>query len=159
MDETAPPSAQRRAFDPGAVVASVLTAYAAVYVAWLAIGHANAALLDKVSSLAFIPMNAMMIAVAWRAAARRGDDPALRRAMALIGASFATVLVANAVTYAEFRGTDSGDSWVNVLFLPAYPGLLAALLALPRARRTPHELRKYVFDLTTVVLGCGLAVW
>lgn len=159
MDQAVSGETPHRRFDVGVLVASLMTVYAAVYSAWLVFGGASMADQDMVSSLAFIPMNALTMCLAWLAAWRRSDEPAVRRAMLFTGVSYAAMLLANYTQYVFFRGAYTDDSWVNIFYFPVYAGLLAALLSMPRARRTPLEFRKYAFDLATILLGCGLAVW
>ena len=149
--------------DPATILAIGLVAYAIVYVAYIGTAPAASVIRQAILLLAFLPMNAGMVALAWIAASRVPADgmAGLRRALWLTGVGFLGVLAGNIgrFLYVHLLHRDPNDAWVNLPYLLLYACWLVALLALPRARRLRAERRKFLYDAATILLGIGIAVW
>jgi diguanylate cyclase (GGDEF)-like protein/PAS domain S-box-containing protein len=134
-----------------------------MYVLYIGSAPADSVFRQAILLLAFLPMNAGIVALAWVTATRipRDGNAGLRRAMELTGLGFLGVLIGNVgrFLYAHWLHQDPGDAWVNLPLLLLYPCWLVALLALPRARRMQAERQKFLYDAATTLLGVGLAVW
>ena len=148
---------------PATLLAIGVTVYAAAYLGWLGTAPADSVVRQAILLLAFLPMNAGLVLLAWRASLRvtPESNPGLNRAFELTGAGFLAVLAGNGLRflYVHALHADPDDAWVNLPYLLLYPCWLAALLALPRARREHLERRKFLLDATTVLVSVGLAVW
>ena len=149
--------------DPTTILAIGLTLYAIVYVAYIGTAPAESVIRQAILLLAFLPMNAGIVALAWIAAHRvAGEGMAgLRRALVLTGIGFLGVLAGNIgrFLYVHALHRDPDNAWVNLPYLLLYATWLVALLALPRARRLGAERRKFLYDAATILLGIGIAVW
>jgi diguanylate cyclase (GGDEF)-like protein/PAS domain S-box-containing protein len=149
--------------DPATGLAIGLTLYAVMYVAYIGTAPADSVVRQAILLLAFLPMNAGMVALAWIASRRVAAEgmAGLRRALSLTGMGFLGVLAGNIgrFLYVHALHRDPDDAWVNLPYLVLYPCWLIALLALPRARRLDVERRKFLYDATTILAATGLAVW
>ncbi len=149
--------------DSANLLAVGVTAYAAWYALYLGAMPIDTLAGRLLLVSGFVPINVGIIALTWITASRipRDGHMGLRRALELIALGFVAGLVGTLarLAYAYGLHRDPSDAWVNLPMLLLYPCWLAALLALPRARRIEAERRKFLYDATTILLAVGLVVW
>jgi diguanylate cyclase (GGDEF)-like protein/PAS domain S-box-containing protein len=156
-----PPPAPRERRDWAAPFPFLVIIYAIVYIALRAMGLGGDAFRSIIARLGFLPLNASVVALAWRASRTPGIDPRAATALRYIADAFLCILAGNAVSIyvGMVLHGNPGDSWANVFYFAIYPLLLAGLLSFPRTRRQPHEHRKFLLDAAAVLLGGGIAIW
>ena len=147
--------------DLGVTIPILSVLYTVSYIAWYAIEANGSPLRHVLARLVFLPLNAATVVLAWRASRKPSAHPRTRRALRLVTAAYASVLVGNIVSFyvGMEMGGDPGASWINILYFPFYPLVLLALLTFPLARREQHERRKFLLDTAAVLLGGGIAIW
>jgi diguanylate cyclase (GGDEF)-like protein/PAS domain S-box-containing protein len=146
--------------DWGNALPFLIAAYALVYL-WLMSRAQTSLWAQIVRALAFLPMNAAVATLAFRASQRSSTDPRIRRALRFIGIAFTCVFVGNVTAFYskyEQNGNPLAD-WTNVLYFGFYSFGLAGLLSMPLARRVRNEYWKFMVDAGTVIVGGGLAIW
>jgi diguanylate cyclase (GGDEF)-like protein/PAS domain S-box-containing protein len=147
---------------PTRALAIAATIWAVVYPVCLALAYRQGAPRPFIANVAFVPMNVLFATVA-AIVAYRPPDRRLRRAFALLAATWTAVVIGNICKFIfvlRYPHVDWSDSWwVNLPFLATYPVVVVALLSFPLARRAHLERRKFFFDAVTVLLGGGLAIW
>ncbi|HEV7703989.1 MAG TPA: PAS domain-containing protein, partial [Gemmatimonadaceae bacterium] len=112
-------------------------------------------------ALAFLPMNAGVATLAFRASLGADTDPRMRRALRLISYAFGSVLLGNVMAF-YWKFEQNGNplaAWTNVPYFGLYVFGLAGLISMPLARRMQNEYWKFMLDSGTVVVSGGLAIW
>ena len=140
---------------------TVLTAvYGLVYLVWERAGWGGPELRDLISNAAFMPLNLAVIVLTALAARHASLDPGVRRALRLISAGSAAVLIGNAISVWYLRSGESPVvSWADPFYLADTFLILFALLCFPLARHTRSERWKFVLDAAMVVIGGAVAIW
>jgi signal transduction histidine kinase len=116
--------------------------------------------LAPLTDVAFMPMNALLIALAVRAG-RRMAYPKLRDGWLFIAAAGASLMVGNLTTAYEVMvlGTRSFPGWADVWFLACQPLMFLAVLRFASASGGQSERAKFWLDLAAVLGGASLLVW
>jgi diguanylate cyclase (GGDEF)-like protein/PAS domain S-box-containing protein len=145
---------------PRLVVSACTIASALGYLLWLRLSGADAAQRGVVTAALFIALDAVLVALFWRASAGGALVPRTKRALRLLAGTAGLGLVGRTLVLASLlAGTGSANGSVADLFLLAiYPVTLAAFLAFPTAARTTDRW-KLVFDAGMVISGVGAALW
>jgi diguanylate cyclase (GGDEF)-like protein/PAS domain S-box-containing protein len=152
---------RRRTLPPVGPVAFLTAVYCLAYLFWERSGIGSAGLRDLVGNAAFMPLNATLATLCFRASTRMVLDPGVRRALRIMGIGSVSVLVGNTISvyYVLVRGESPAVSWADLFYLSDSLLLLAALLAFPLTRRIHLEWWKFVLDATMVVVGGGVIIW
>ncbi len=140
------------------LLAASLIAYAGLYATWLLLGWGGEDLQTVIADAIFLPLGALVVAIAVRAA-RGSTDARIRRAWSLFAASFLAYAIGDAVWFhiEVVQGTDvPSPSIADIGYLAFYPLLVAGLLILPRDRR-PERVR--LLDLAIVCASVAAATW
>ncbi|MDB4898940.1 MAG: diguanylate cyclase [Gemmatimonadetes bacterium] len=132
--------------------------YALAYLLWSRFGGASNGVRELMSEGVFLPLIGTLAVVDLAAARRAG--PALRRALYLLAATAALLVVGNLVVVGTLltRGKVPSASLADVCYVAGYPLTLLALISIPGFRRTSDRW-KLVCDGGMVLAGSGLALW
>jgi diguanylate cyclase (GGDEF)-like protein/PAS domain S-box-containing protein len=136
-----------------------LLAYAALYLSWIVFRWGGEELQLVIADGIFMPLGALVIVIAVRAA-RISQDRAVRRAWWLFAASFAAYAFGDLVWFLieVVRGQEvPTPSLADVGYLAFYPLLALGLLALPRTQHRSD--RALLLDFGIVCTGCAAAIW
>jgi diguanylate cyclase (GGDEF)-like protein len=141
------------------VLGLALLAYGALYLSWLVLGWGGADLQLVIADGVFIPLGALVVALAVRAA-HTSQDAAVRRAWWLLAASFSAYALGDLVWFfmEVVQGAEIPTlSLADLGYLAFYPLLVLALLSLPRTQHRSD--RALLLDLGIVCTGCAVVVW
>ena len=143
----------------GAAFATAL--YAVLYLVWERSNWGSATVRDLIGNVAFMPINLGVMALFVLASQRDILDPAVRRALLLLGLGGATVFTGNAIStgYVLTLHDSPPVSWADLFYLSDSLLTLTALLSFPLARRTRLERWKFLLDAAMVLVGGGVAIW
>ncbi len=141
------------------VLGLALLAYGALYLSWLVLGWGGADQQVAIADGIYIPLGALVVAIAVRAAHTSGDR-AVRRAWWLLAAAFTSYAIGDLIWF--FIEVVQGHvvptpSLADLGYLAFYPFLILALLSLPRTQHRSD--RALLLDLGIVCTGCAAAVW
>jgi diguanylate cyclase (GGDEF)-like protein/PAS domain S-box-containing protein len=156
---TVPPNGDGKPFPLWTIAVAL---YGAIYVVWIGYGTPDATPLGRaLLNAVFIPLASIGVLLFYRAGRKQTSNPMLRRALLLVATSFGATGIGNAIWFAQatWGGKDPTHSWANIAYFVNYGLLLAALLSLPRARRSRVEWWKFALDAATVTVGGGIAIW
>src|SRR5207247_164575 len=114
-----------------------------------------------ISDLAPLPLEALSVFLAVRAARMRTLDRRVRWAWLFVAASFGTYLAGDLIwTWFEVvRDVSPFPSIADLCYLGFYPFLLAGLLRFPVSARSRAENIRLMLDVAIVVLSGGMTVW
>jgi len=151
----------RNAFPPVGPVALCTAIYGLTYLFWERSGLGSAGLRDLVGNIGFMPLNATLAVLCFLASGRMVLDPAVRRALRILGIGSLSVLIGNgiSVAYVVMSGDSPAVSWADPFYLADSLLLLTALLSFPLSRRIHLEWWKFVLDAAMVLVGGGVLVW
>jgi diguanylate cyclase (GGDEF)-like protein/PAS domain S-box-containing protein len=155
------PGAPPRPVFPVGTFALLTALYAAAYLFWERSAWGSPELRDLLGNVAFMPLNAGVVALFALASRRRILDPGVRRALRLLATGSAMVFIGNAISvwYVEVLHSNPPVSWADPFYLSDSLLTVAALLAFPLARRTRLERWKFVLDAAMVLVGGAVAIW
>jgi diguanylate cyclase (GGDEF)-like protein/PAS domain S-box-containing protein len=142
-------------------VALITAAYCGAYAAYQLSGLGSPAARDVMSEVAFLPLDAGLAIVCLLASRRSSLHPGVRRALRLLALSSSVVFCGNLVSlgYKVLWHESPAVSLADAFYLSDYLIILAALLAFPGARHSPHERWQFALDAAMVLLGSGVAIW
>jgi diguanylate cyclase (GGDEF)-like protein/PAS domain S-box-containing protein len=145
---------------PRLVVTACTIASALAYLLWLRLSGADAAQRSVVTAALFIAVDAVLVALFWRASARSALAPRTRRALRLLAGAAGLGLVGRTIVLSSLlAGTRSVNGSIADLFLLAiYPLTLVAFLSFPTGARTTDRW-KLLLDAGMVISGVGAALW
>jgi diguanylate cyclase (GGDEF)-like protein/PAS domain S-box-containing protein len=154
-------TAGRQSLPPVGPVALFTAVYGLAYLFWERSGIGSDAFRDFVGNAGFMPLNATLAVLCFLASGKAVLDPAVRRALRLLGIGSLSVLVGNSISvaYVVMRGDSPAVSWADLFYLADSLLLLAALLAFPLSRRIHLEWWKFVLDAAMVLVGGGVLIW
>jgi diguanylate cyclase (GGDEF)-like protein/PAS domain S-box-containing protein len=136
-----------------------LLAYGLLYLSWLFLRWGGPELQLAIADGIFMPLGALVVAIAVRAA-WTSPDAAIRRAWWLFAAAFAAYAFGDLVWFSievVLGATVPTPSLADVGYLAFYPLLVLGLLALPRTQHRGD--RAMLLDFGIVCTGCAAAVW
>jgi diguanylate cyclase (GGDEF)-like protein/PAS domain S-box-containing protein len=147
--------------DWGGLLAIALTAYVAVFVAWLVVRWPFGDQVVLIDNLGFLPMSIAGAVLAWRAASHGNLDRRTRRAWLVLGVGFASFWLGDVLWlyYENIRGTAPFPSFADAGYLAYYPLIFLGLLLFPAAPRRGGQVLKFWLDSMTVLLGGGMVIW
>ena len=146
---------------PVGSVAFATALYALFYLMWEQSGWGSATVRAIVGNVAFMPINLTVLTLFALASKREILDPAVRRALRLLGLGGATVFIGNAIStgYVLTLHDSPPVSWADLFYLSDSLVTLTALLSFPLARRTRLERWKFLLDGAMVLVGGAVAIW
>jgi diguanylate cyclase (GGDEF)-like protein/PAS domain S-box-containing protein len=146
--------------NPSLPASATVVACAAAYLLWLRVSGAGSAARAAVVGALFIGLDALLVALFWRAARRAAHGPQLGRALRLLAATAAVARLGRAILlYGILAGRPVGaPSAADLFLLVSYPLTLAALLSFPVGGRTTGRW-KLPLDAGMVLAGAGVALW
>jgi len=146
---------------PAVTVTLLTVCYALVYLIWERGDWGSAEVRDLVGNVAFMPLNLGVVVLNALASRRAVLDPGVRRALRLLAAGGALVLIGNAISvwYLTVAHQNPPVSWADPFYLSDSLLTLAALLSFPLARRTQLERWKFGLDAAMVLVAGGVAIW
>ncbi len=146
---------------PVGSVALATAIYAVLYLVWERSGWGSATVRDIVGNVAFMPINLTVLTLFALASRQEILDPAVRRALRLLGLGGATVFIGNAIStgYVLALHDSPPVSWADPFYLTDSLLTLTALLSFPLARRTRLERWKFLLDAAMVLVGGAVAIW
>ncbi len=147
--------------DWGGLLALGLTAYVAVFAAWLFVRWPWGEHVVLIDNLAYLPMSAAAALLAWRAGLQRSLDSRTRRAWKVLAFAFIAYWLGDVLWlyYENILGTEPFPSWADAGYLSYYPLLFLGLLMFPAAPRSGERMLKFWLDSMTVLLGAGIVIW
>src|SRR6266550_3178609 len=147
--------------DWGGLLALALTAYVAVFAAWLFVRWPFGDRVALIDNIGFLPMSIAGAVLAWRAASRGNLDRRTRRAWLVLGIGFASFWLGDVLWlyYENIRGTAPFPSFADAGYLSYYPLVFFGLLLFPAAPRRGGQVLKFWLDSMTVLLGGGMVIW
>jgi diguanylate cyclase (GGDEF)-like protein len=115
-----------------------------------------------IGGLAFIPVDAAVPLMAWRASLRSDLGRETCRAWRLLTAAFLLYLATDLLELAYQVGRlhrRGYPTWADAAFLGFYPIVLWGLLSFPSRRRAGPERLRLVLDAGTVFIGGAMLIW
>jgi len=147
--------------DWGGLLVLGLTAFVALFLAWLLIRWPWGEHVVLIDNLAFLPMSLTGGVLAWRAATQPRLDSRARCAWFVLGLAFIAYWLGDVfwLYYENILGSAPFPSWADAGYLSFYPLLLLGLLMFPMAPRSGERMLKFWLDSMTVILGAGMVIW
>src|SRR5207247_9297816 len=123
--------------DWGGLLALALTAYVAVFIAWLFVRWPFGDQVVLIDNIGFLPMSIAGAILAWRAASQRKLGRRTRRAWLVLGIGFASFWLGDVLWlyYENILGTAPFPSLADAGYLSYYPLVFLGLLLFPAAPR------------------------
>ena len=143
---------------PRLPASATVVACAVAYLLWLRSSGSAAPARAAVVGALFIGLDALLIALFWRASRRAA--PGLVRALRLLAGTAAVAFIGRSILLHGLlvgRAIDA-PSWADLFLLASYPLTLAALLSFPVGGRSTHRW-KLPLDAGMVLAGSGVALW
>ena len=151
----------RKRLPPVGSIALATALYAVLYLVWERSQWGGETVRALIGNVAFMPIN-LGVLILFVLASKQGIlDPAVRRALRLLGLGGATVFIGNAIStgYVLTLHDSPPVSWADLFYLSDSVLTLTALLSFPLARRTRLERWKFLLDGAMVLVGGGVAIW
>ena len=145
---------------PRLVATASAVAAALAYLLWLRLTGASVVGRGAVAAALFIALDAVLVALFWRASLRPALAPRMARALRLLAGAAGAGLIGRSIALASLTagaGQASG-SLADLFLVASYPLTLAAFLAIPTSGRATDRW-KLLFDAGMVVSGVGAALW
>jgi diguanylate cyclase (GGDEF)-like protein/PAS domain S-box-containing protein len=158
-DPLPPRAASAPSRNPRLPASAIVVAGAVAYLVWLRTAGPAAAARAAVVGALFIGLDALLVALFWRAARLASRESGLARALQYFAATAAVAIVGRAILlHGVLVGRPAdGASAADVFLLASYPLTLAALLSFPVGRSTGRW--KLPLDAGMVLAGAGVALW
>jgi diguanylate cyclase (GGDEF)-like protein/PAS domain S-box-containing protein len=151
----------RKRRPPVGSIALATALYAVLYLVWERSQWGGETVRALIGNVAFMPINLGVLILFVLASKQEILDPAVRRALRLLGLGGATVFIGNAIStgYVLTLHDSPPVSWADLFYLSDSLLTLTALLSFPLARRTRLERWKFLLDGAMVLVGGGVAIW
>ena len=142
------------------VVTPAAIAAALGYLVWLRVTGAGVSARGVVAGGLFIALDAVLVALFWRASSRPDLARRMARALRLLAGAAGVALVGRAIALGPLLAGSPPPavSLADLILVASYPLTLAAFLAIPMAGRTTDRW-KLLFDAGMVISGVGSALW
>ena len=152
------PIAERTAFGPATLIGC---AWWLAFVLWQLAGWGGDAHRNMISDLAPLPIEAIAVVLAARAARKSDISRRARSAWMFVAFAFGAYLLGDLIWawFEVVRDVSPFPSIADGAYLAFYPLLLAGLLRFPVSARTRAENIRLALDVGIVVLGGAMAVW
>jgi diguanylate cyclase (GGDEF)-like protein/PAS domain S-box-containing protein len=150
-----------RRLPPVGSAALATALYAVFYLVWERSQWGDETIRALIGNVAFMPINLGVLILFVLGSRQEILDPAVRRALRLLGLGGAMVFIGNAIStgYVLTLHDSPPVSWADPFYLTDSLLTLTALLTFPLARRTRLERWKFLLDGAMVLVGGGVAIW